>query len=288
MNYKKSVLEKIKTFLKLVVNPLYSSQSIWYTRRLGHRLVHQGKLRKFESALLNLPDSMAATNYIHTCGVGFLYFTNSNDDLDVRSRTSFADWEPATRSKFAELSRENQLIIDIGAYSGVYSLIATKINPHARVLAFEPNPSTFEQLKTNASINFARNIELMNIGIGALPGKSRLFLSSSSSSSSSLIDNSSADSSIEIDVATLDSILGDTELEGKCLMKIDVEGLESAVLEGAKNFIEKHTPVIITEALDQEAVLEQELILNSLGYAKPMMISASHPTDKINYLWKTR
>lgn len=286
MIYKKEGIKLIKALMRFIVNPLYSRSSISYTKKFSYRLVRWGILGKLESTFLNLPEKMPATNFIHTCGVSFLYTTDSNDDLEVRSRTSFADWEPATRSKFAELSKDKELIIDVGAYSGVYSLIAATTNPNTRVIAFEPNPSIFDQLKRNVAINSATNIELINVATGTNLGKSKLFLSSSSSSSSSLINNAVADSWIEIEVTTLDYILADIEPKSKCLMKIDVEGLESATLAGARNFIANNSPVIITEALDQKAIEEQELILSPLGYAKPKMISAAHPTDRINFLWE--
>ncbi|MGZ8538661.1 MAG: FkbM family methyltransferase, partial [Flavisolibacter sp.] len=63
------------------------------------------------------------------------------------------DWEKESVSLWIELCRMSNSILDIGANTGVYSLIAKAVNPNAKVFAFEPVHRVYEKLAENNRIN---------------------------------------------------------------------------------------------------------------------------------------
>ena len=63
------------------------------------------------------------------------------------------DWEKISRKVWAEHCSKAQVILDIGANTGIFSVIAHTINPEARIIAFEPQPNIFNVLKRNSSLN---------------------------------------------------------------------------------------------------------------------------------------
>ena len=48
-------------------------------------------------------------------------------------------WEPETINLYTKLCKKSKVIFDVGANTGIYSLIASKLNPNAKIIAFEPS-----------------------------------------------------------------------------------------------------------------------------------------------------
>jgi len=84
---------------------------------------------------------------ISILGVHFLVESGPRDDhyLDLE-KNQIADWEDESLAVWIELCKHADFAIDVGAYLGIYSIVAAKVDC-PRVLAIEPNPKTYEQLK---------------------------------------------------------------------------------------------------------------------------------------------
>ena len=63
------------------------------------------------------------------------------------------NWEPVTLHYWIELAKRSDNLLDVGANTGSFSLIAKTANPSAKVVAFEPIEDTFRLLKTNIELN---------------------------------------------------------------------------------------------------------------------------------------
>ena len=137
----------------------------------------------------------------------------------------------------------NDLFIDIGANVGAYTILASaEIN--ANTIAIEPVPSTFRTLNDNISINKMQDkVKALNIGLGSKNGKLR-FTKAFDTINHVATENET--DTIEVEINTLDSILL-TE-QTPVLLKIDVEGFETEVLNGAdKTLANKTLKAIIIE-----------------------------------------
>jgi FkbM family methyltransferase len=123
----------------------------------------------------------------------------------------------------------DDFFLDIGANVGIYSVLAAGVK-EAKVIAFEPIPSTFKHLYDNILINnLFKNVEVKNIGLGKKEGVLK-FTQEFDAANHVISTNEYTRNSIEVNIKRLDEII-DSSLP--TMLKIDVEGFESEVLEGA-------------------------------------------------------
>ncbi len=137
-------------------------------------------------------------------------------------------------------------ILDIGANRGMFSRCSNFIFPEAKIIAFEPLKDCFDEL--NILKNTIKKFETYNFAISDQK-KETVFHRSSYDYSSSLLEMgdihkdafpySAKEKSEVVQVDTLDNILSGKKLEEPILMKIDVQGNERAVLNGAIKTLEK-------------------------------------------------
>lgn len=129
--------------------------------------------------------------------------------------------------------RPGDLFVDIGANVGSYSLLAAAAG--ARSIAFEPVPSTFKALTDNIRLNgLSDQIDARQIAIGARR-ETLIFTSDEDTMNHVAGSNEEGKATVQVDVQTLDEALGD---QHPILLKIDVEGFESNVLEGGHSTLE--------------------------------------------------
>jgi hypothetical protein len=69
-------------------------------------------------------------------------------------------------------------------------------------------------------------------------------------------------------------------------MKIDVEGLETRILEGSRKVLSKFSPILLMEALTKEAKDSQLTFLKNLNYLEPLQVKGDG-YDSNNWLWFT-
>ncbi|WHZ21603.1 MAG: hypothetical protein OJF47_000715 [Nitrospira sp.] len=133
--------------------------------------------------------------------------------------------------------RAEDLFIDVGANVGSYSILACSAIG-ARGYAFEPIPSTYSRLINNIHLNHLENrTKCLNIGIGREEG-SLAFSDSMGACNHALAPGERCVGTTVVNVSTLDTVLKD---ESPDLMKIDVEGYETPVLQGAEATLKKQT-----------------------------------------------
>ena len=137
--------------------------------------------------------------------------------------------------------RGEDVFADVGANVGSYSVLASGV-VGSRTVAIEPLPDTFNILSDNLTINhLSEKVTRLNIGIGAAAGALRFTHGLDTMNHVATPDETDT---IEIPVRTLDDILPETPQ----LIKIDVEGFEMAVLQGAgKTLLQPALKALIVE-----------------------------------------
>jgi FkbM family methyltransferase len=122
------------------------------------------------------------------------------------------------------------LFLDVGANIGAYTVLAAGVTK-ARVIAFEPNPRTFSQLRKNLEINqISEQVRTVNAAVGRSPAKLRL--TDDLGTENYVITGAGA--GIEVPVWPLDEQLGGAIPK---LLKIDVEGFETEAFAGAARLL---------------------------------------------------
>ena len=126
--------------------------------------------------------------------------------------------------------RPNDLFVDIGANVGSYTILACSAIG-ARGIAFEPVLGTYKRLVANIRLNHLdEKVKCINKGVGAARG-TIAFTSDSDTTNHALAAGEECKALVIVEVTSLDSALHG---EDSTLVKIDVEGFETFVLEGAE------------------------------------------------------
>lgn len=144
-------------------------------------------------------------------------------------------------------NRGHVVFVDIGAHIGKYAVLMAKlIGKRGFVIAIEPCPKNYAILVRNLKLNNLKNVVALPIGLWNSEGEIELFTSFRYGWHSTKRDYGLG--SVRVRVTTLDNLLGNYQITGKLIIKIDVEGAEPEVLEGSLKTIQKHHPIIICEA----------------------------------------
>ena len=217
----------------------------------------------------------------------FIYRSVDYDDLNMMCRENLKYWESSSREIFSILSLTSECAVDIGSYTGVYTLVASKTNKKIHTISFEPNPDLYAALEKNFKINRLKNFKLEQVALDKEIGTAVLYLNHDQHTSvGSLIKSSSAGKQIEVNRTTLDAYCQENKIDFIDLIKIDAEGNEINILEGSKITLEKYSPVILMEALSASSLESQYVSLNQFGYLRPLQVKGDG-FDKNNWIWFT-
>ena len=150
--------------------------------------------------------------------------------------------------------RSGDVVIDIGANIGLFTLIAAKaVGNTGKLISFEPDPSTYRRLIENCSLNDLSNVDARNTGLSSAPGCLTFYQSQNgwdAWNSFVASDEFTDRKEIKIDVSTLDIELQSLDLATIIFVKIDVEGWEKYVLEGGRNLLQNYSPIVLMEFTD--------------------------------------
>ena len=178
-------------------------------------------------------------------------------------------YEPTTLKLLQGLLKPGAAFLDVGAHIGFYSLAAAASVPGIKVVAFEPNPKNFRILLANAAANGLANALCEPVAVSEHEGTAVLYLTESDMSASLMKGFQAEDTrqidSITVRTVSLDSYLRDHTLPGQSVIKVDIEGHETAFFRGARQTISRNKPDIILEVIYEQ---DPEIVcwLKSLGY----------------------
>ncbi len=150
------------------------------------------------------------------------------------------------------ICKTNDVVVDVGANIGEWTLaVARAVGGGGRVLAFEPVPHVADALRKTISANRLSHVEIFELALAEANG-TRGFSVERENTGGSRLDVMSDDArrtfdSITVKTARFDDVLSTDQLTRLDLMKIDVEGFELAVLDGAQDAIRRFRPAILME-----------------------------------------
>jgi FkbM family methyltransferase len=172
------------------------------------------------------------------------------------SQCTFVDgrYEPNEMYALSRLLRPGMCVFDVGANAGVFTLLAAALVGEGVVYAFEPSPRDRTRLVANVRLNALSNVRVRGEGLGSAVGKATLAVASAEhpghNTLGGFVYSDDAAYSVDVDVVTLDSVVAVEGLLRLDVLKIDVEGAESAVLRGATAALRRFRPIILVEAQD--------------------------------------
>lgn len=174
-------------------------------------------------------------------------------------------WEHDELLKWVKLCRcfHEGVVLDVGANTGIYSLLAASVDGSRPIYAFEPIPTFAATLIDNAKRNGFANIVLSCTAVSyvntvtevAFPRRTGVFYSFSLQRD--FYPNEPKQRCLVPTVA-LDTL---NELRGKvALIKIDVEGYEKAVFQGMTKLMEESRPILMFEVIRGDEAPSKEML----------------------------
>ena len=141
---------------------------------------------------------------------------------DRSSITEIFTQEPYTRRADFRL-QPTDIVVDIGANIGAFTVYAASVATRGRVYAAEPMPDAFQGLKLNVALNNLTNVTLSQVALDALPGKRTLF---GDGIRASMHFDGGGSAGVAVDATTLDAFLATHQIAHVDYLKIDCEGAE--------------------------------------------------------------
>ena len=193
----------------------------------------------------------------------------------VSDVTGLSPWysgtERAHQQAMSSLVRAGDIVMDVGANWGLHTLLLSRlVGASGRVIALEPLPEAFEALHWHVSANGCRNVLPLPVAVADTEGIMRFVRGESTSQGG--LDNTRQSTSraqnpgLDVPVRTLDSLVAELHLDGVRLLKVDVEGAESAVLSGAQQTLDRHRPYLIVDLHTPEQDVRVAEILTAHDY----------------------
>jgi len=199
------------------------------------------------------------------CSIAKKFFWTEGIREPVEDRIAF--------DLFANLAKSSDVILDIGANSGLFSLVSAKSNPDAKVIAFDIFPEAYHIFVDNLILNnLLGQVEIRLVGVGP---QGKIFyapfnnISSEMPTALSLEYKAIKGRQLQVLVKTLDEICLPHFIGKKLSIKIDVEGTEADIFKYGKDTLDIIKPDIICEVLPNARQFDlYDKILQDCAYRK--------------------
>jgi FkbM family methyltransferase len=156
-------------------------------------------------------------------------------------------WQMLNRLKLQNFSPE--MVIDVGASTGVWSWTAASIFPNAKFVMVDPMMSRYDHGSRSYYLRSLPNAELVESALSDSCGETEILVSEDLYGTSLLMvdEKTRTAETTKVEVLTLDELARRRGLKGRTLLKIDVQYAEHLVLNGGKQFIRDHVDAVILE-----------------------------------------
>ncbi|SRR6266568_1573898 len=224
----KRTFNKIKNNLRVYQEDIATKGLYW---SIIHRLY---KLPSARKALTPLVDALKP-QYV-TAG-GHRIYIDKHDQTISQELILSGQWETFESEIFSRFVRPGDVVVDIGAHIGWYTLLAAKlVGSKGKVYAFEPDPTNFALLSKNIKANGYSNVVLIKKAVSDSTGSAHLFLNDENTGDHRIFDAADNRKSVTIESTTLDNYFKNSNHRID-LIKIDIQGSEMQALQGANHTI---------------------------------------------------
>jgi len=168
-----------------------------------------------------------------------------------------------------QVLKPGMVFFDVGANDGYFTLFAARrLGPAGRVIAVEPSSRERFNLQGNVEANRLTNVTVVPLALGAASGTASLRLAKGIHSGHNTLGNFAHDgvqmhSFEEVKVEALDTVVGRLGLSRVDVIKIDVEGAEASVIDGARDVLRQMRPTLLLE-INEMALRAQQRSAESL------------------------
>jgi len=192
---------------------------------------------------------------------GLFYCRKGKEDASIVAEAC----ELTLRKYFDEVKAG--VFVDVGAHVGKYTVkVARQMADKGRVVSIEPDPGNFSALKTNIELNKLTNVHAFNVACWNKSEELSLYQSPSGSTVISSVKEKVSNHFVKVKGVKLDDILENLGIDDVNLIKIDVEGAEEEVIQGARGIITKSQHLkVLFEAWNKEYFEKCKRVLEECG-----------------------
>lgn len=165
-------------------------------------------------------------------------------------------YERNLQKLFVETVGTNDVVYDVGANVGFYTLLASRLAKN--VVAFEPLPRNLSYLDRHIVLNGARNVRVIEAAVSDIEGVARF-----SEAPHAAMGKLSKGGSLEVRTVALDAL---PDLPPPTVIKMDIEGGEAKALRAAQKLLTRHRPTIFLSTHGEAVERECLEFLKSLSY----------------------
>lgn len=211
----------------------------------------------------------------------FIHFRN--DDPIGACLHYYGEWAQQEFDFFDHILAAESNVIDVGANIGTHAVYFAKKCNQGNVVAIEPQIYIFEMLAANLLINGCYNAVPVHAGASSKPGVAKMvnfnpFVDHKMNYGEFKI-NDHTDRGIDTNIVTLDNYASLSKFN---LIKMDVEGLEVEVLNGATKILKEHKPFLYIEFNNKEGNDELLNRIYELDYVPYWHIYTKHNPNNHN------
>jgi len=201
-------------------------------KKTGLKIPIPERIRKFAYSKISIPESIVI--------MGNKIFLAEKSIVSAGLALN-GIWEETETELVKKLIKKNDLVVDIGANIGYFSLIFAKlVGPGGKVFSFEPELENLNLLKKNIEVNGYKNVIIENTAISDSDGKTKLYLSKNDRGHHRISQSEKQNkNAVTVTKITLDQYFEKkTDSKKISFIKIDVEGSEIGVLKGMTSILQ--------------------------------------------------
>jgi FkbM family methyltransferase len=173
-------------------------------------------------------------------------------------------WELDNQRFFAAHLRPGDVVYDIGAHVGLYTLISSpRVHPGGHVYAFEPLLRNLQYLRRHIDLNHVLNCTVVDAGVSDSTGPRRFDPTVHDSAG-----HFSSAGNLSVQTTSLDDFFfKGQDIRPPDAIKINAEGAEMEVLRGGRRIVAQYSPLIFLSTHSREIHDQCSEFLTSIGYS---------------------
>jgi FkbM family methyltransferase len=200
---------------------------------------------------------------VKKCRHGTMMY-NVNDAFIGRSLDLYGEWCDDEAFVLSHILSPGDVVVDVGANIGTHTVFfAQKVSAIGLVVAFEPQRLVFQTLCGNVALNGLTNVITFQAAVGAVRGQLTFPpIDPRVQFNFGAVSGTQGGAGEVVDVVPIDELA----LPRCTLLKVDVEGMEAKVIEGAKDTIARCRPALFLENDTVDRSREVLEAVESIGY----------------------
>ena len=182
--------------------------------------------------------------------------------LNTRREFRRGTYEPKQSRLFQEMVTQGDVVYDLGAHIGYYTVIASElVGDSGHVVSFEPIPFNLQDLRKHLQINNCNNVTVIEAAVGERSKSARF-----TKGTGTRTPHRAEAGELTVEMVTLDEIVEERNLPIPDHIKIDVDSTEFLVLQGAESLINQTHPTLFLSVHSNEARTQCLDFLTARGY----------------------